>query len=291
MRTSASLVCTIFATLTLLTTIAAASTESKTLPAGTRFYLVTDQAVSSKRGESDAGMPVMCRVWRDVESNGTVFIKSGTPANCRVDKVKRSNMGGSEGKVSIGGVETRSVTGENVMLQGGYNKEGGGRKAAVWTAGLLLFFPLLFIPGGAAELPPGTVFDVSTVNNVTIAVEGTSRPRLNLGSMMSGTSAEILLDEFLAQAKPESLKVRLTISGDAIKTDAVRIDSVNGREVEPIKMSVLESKAADGEVVAVCEVKLKPLAKHFQKGVNRFEVAYLGGDGRSAAEVILDVQM
>jgi hypothetical protein len=291
MKNQTTLVCTLLVALTLFTTFAAASTDAKTLPAGTRFYLVTDQAVSSKRGESDAGMPVMCRVWRDVELGGTVFIKSGTPANCRVDKVKRSNMGGSEGKVSIGGIETRSVTGENVMLQGGYNKEGGGRKAAVWTAGLLLFFPLLFIPGGTAELPPGTVFDVSTVNNVTIAVEGTSRPRLNLGSMMSGTSAEILLDEFLAQAKPESLKVRLTISGDAIKTDAVRIDSVNGREVEPIKMSVLESKTADGEVVAVCEVKLKPLAKHFQKGVNRFEVAYLGGDERSAAEVILDVQM
>ncbi len=56
-------------------------------------------------------------------------------------------------------------------------------------------------------------------------------------------------------------------------------------------MIVLESKAADGEVTAVCEVKLKPLAKHFQKGVNRFEVAYLGSDERSAAEVILDVQM
>lgn len=132
---------------------------------------------------------------------------------------------------------------------------------------------------------------MSTVNNVTVVVEGAARPRLNLGSMMSGTSAEILLDDFLAQKKPEILKVRLTVSGDAIKTDAVRIDSVNGKEVTPITMTVLESKAEDGEVTAVCEVKLKALAKHFQKGVNRFEVAYLGGEERSAAEVILDVQM
>lgn len=291
MRNPTNLAYTLFVALTLFTTVTAAATESKTLPAGTRFYLVTDQAVSSKRGESDAGMPVMCRVWRDVELNGTVIIKGGTPANCRVDKIKRSNMGGIEGKVAIGGVETRSVTGENVMLQGGYNKEGSGRKAAVWAAGLLLFLPILFVPGGAAELPPGTIFDVSTVNNVSVAVEGAARPRLNLGSMMSGTSAEILLDEFLNQKKPEALKVRLTISGDAIKTDAVTIDSVNGKEIDPIKMTVLESKAEDGEVTAVCEVKLKPLVKHFQKGVNRFEVAYSGGEERSAAEVILDVQM
>ena len=291
MRSPINLMSVLFAALTFFATATSAATESKTLPAGTRFYLVTDQAVSSKRGESDAGMPVMCRVWRDVELNGTVFIKGGTPSNCRVDKIKRSNMGGIEGKVAIGGVETRSVTGENVMLQGGYNKEGSGRKAAVWTAGLLLFFPILFIPGGAAELPPGTVFDVSTVNNVTVAVEGAARPRLNLGSMMSGTSAEIMLDDFLAQKNPEILKVRLTVSGDAVKTDAVRIDSVNGKGITPITMTVLESKAEDGEVTAVCEVKLKALAKHFQKGVNRFEVAYLGGEERSAAEVILDVQM
>jgi|LauGreDrversion4_2_1035121.scaffolds.fasta_scaffold22685_2 hypothetical protein len=281
----------LLAATTLFTAVSAASTDVKTLPAGTRFYLVTDQAVSSKRGESDAGMPVMCRVWRDVELNGTLFIKGGTPARCRVDQIKRSNMGGIEGKVAIGGVETRSVTGENVMLQGGYNKEGSGRKAAVWTAGLLLFFPILFVPGGAAELPPGTVFDVSTVNNVIVTVEGAARPRLNLGSMMSDASAEILLDEFLAQKKPEYLKVRLTVPGDEIKTDSILIDSVNGKNVEPIKMTVIDAKAEDGEVTAICEVKLKPLAKHFQKGVNRFEVAYLGGAERSAAEVILDVQM
>ncbi len=211
MRSPMNLTCALFVALVIFTTVTSASAESKTLPAGTRFYLVTDQAVSSKRGESDTGMPVMCRVWRDVEFNGTVFIKGGTPSNCRVDQIKRSNMGGIEGKVAIGGVETRSVTGENVMLQGGYNKEGSGRKAAVWTAGLLLFFPILFVPGGAAELPPGTVFDVSTVNNVTVQVEGAARPRLNLGSMMSGTTAEIMLDEFLAQKKPDSLKFVLPL--------------------------------------------------------------------------------
>lgn len=265
--------------------------ESQTLPAGTRFYLVTDQLVSSKRGEADTGMPVMCRVWRDVDLDGTVFIKGGTPASCRVDKVKRSNMGGIEGKVSIGGIETKSIDGQTIMLQGGYNKEGSGRKAAVWTAGILLLWPILFVPGGAAELPPGTVFDVATVNNLSMAVETAQRPRLNLGSLMSGMSAEILLDEFLAQKKPESLKVRLTVPGDTIRLDAVSIDSVNGRAIEPLPMTVLESTRVDGEVVAICDVKIKTLAKHFQKGVNRFEIASSGGVERSVAELILDVQM
>ena len=56
-------------------------------------------------------------------------------------------------------------------------------------------------------------------------------------------------------------------------------------------MKVLESKTEDGDVTAICEVKIKPLAKHFQKGINRFEVAYFGGPERVGTEVVLDVQM
>jgi hypothetical protein len=38
------------------------------------------------------------------------------------------------------------------------------------------------------------------------------------------------------------------------------------------------------------ETKVKPLAKHFRKGINRFEVATAGTE-REAVEGILDVQM
>lgn len=291
MRGPMKLVNVLFAALTLFASAPSHSNESKTLPAGTRFYLVTDQLVSSKRGEADTGMPVMCRVWRDVDLDGTVFIKGGTPASCRVDKVKRSNMGGIEGKVSIGGIETKSIDGQTIMLQGGYNKEGSGRKAAVWTAGILLLWPILFVPGGAAELPPGTVFDVATVNNLSMAVETAQRPRLNLGSLMSGMSAEILLDEFLAQKKPELLRVRLVMSGNSVNSGAIKIESVNGKAIEPLTMDVVESSVDDGEITAIAQIKVKPLAKHFQKGINRFEVSHAGEEGRSATEVVLDVQM
>lgn len=269
----------------------AAPSDSKTLPAGTRFYLVTDQEVSSKRGQADTGMPVMCRVWRDVEVAGTVVIKGGTPANCRVDSVKRSNMGGIEGKVSIGGIETRSVDGQTVMLQGGYNKEGGGRKAAVWTAGILLLWPILFVPGGAAVLPPGTVFDVSTVNNLSMAIEGSAPRRINMAALAGSTSGEILIDEFLAQKKPENLKMKLSVPGDKVDLGAFKIDSVNGKDVEPISVTVVESTVTEGDVVAVAEVKIKALGKYFQKGINRFDVSYFGNGTREPVELILDVQM
>ena len=269
----------------------ASPSNSKTLPAGTRFYLVTDQEVSSKRGESDTGMPVMCRVWRDVEVNGTIFIKGGTPANCRVDAVKRSNMGGIEGKVAIGGIETHAVDGQTVMLQGGYNKEGSGRKAAVWTAGLLLLWPILFVPGGAAILPPGTVFDVSTVNNFSLEGASDAPRRLNLSALNSSTSGEVLIDEFLAQKKPENLKMRLSIQGEKINRQSFKIDSVNGKTIEPIAVNVVESTVTGSDITAIGEVKIKSLGKYFQKGINRFEVAYFGKGSREAVELVLDVQM
>jgi len=269
----------------------AAPSDSKVLPAGTRFYLVTDQEVSSKRGQADTGMPVMCRVWRDVEVVGTVIIKGGTPANCRVDSVKRSNMGGIEGKVSIGAIETRSVDGQTVMLQGGYNKEGSGRKAAVWTAGILLLWPILFVPGGAAVLPPGTVFDVSTVNNLSMSIEGGAPRRINMAALTASTSGEILIDEFLAQKKPENLKMKLSVPGEKIDLGAFKIDAVNGKEIEAIPVNVVDSTVTEGDVVAIGEVKIKALGKHFQKGINRFDVSYFGNGSREPVELILDIQM
>ena len=99
--------------------------DARVLPAGTRAYIALDQSVSSERGESDVGMTVACRIWRDVENDGIVFIRAGTPASCRVERVKRNNIGGVGGKISIGGFEVRAADGQRVFLQGGYNKEGG----------------------------------------------------------------------------------------------------------------------------------------------------------------------
>lgn len=271
---------------------AVASTADRVLPSGSRIYLVTDKEVSSKRGESEVGMTVPCRVWRDVEHEGTVFIKGGANASCRVDKVKRSNMGGTEGKISLAGLDARSVDGQNIMLSGGYNKEGSGRKAVVWTVGLLLLWPVLFVPGGAAELPPSTVFDVTTVNDLTLKGEPGAAPprRVNLSGLAgSALSAEAMIDDLLAQQKPETL--RLKLSKDAPLPGKLVIDSVNGKSVDAIPVQITSPKEADGTAEAVGEIKLKPLAKHFQKGINRFEVAWQDGGERKATEVILDVQM
>jgi len=263
---------------------------SATLPAGTRMFVTLDEGVSSKRGEVDVGSMVRCRVWRDVEDRGVIFIKGGTLANCRVDKVKRRNMGGSEGSLSIGGIETRSVDGQTVMLTGGYHKEGSGHKAAVWAVGLLLLWPVLFVPGGNAELPPGTVFDVSTVNDVRL--DNVASPKsVNLAGMMGAGSfsADFMLDDFMNQPKHDTFRIKVTKSGEA-PTKLV-VDNVNGKSVAPIPLTLGKPEVSGEDQVVVAEVGAKTLAKYFARGINRFEVSYDEAGERKAAEVVMDVQM
>jgi hypothetical protein len=269
----------------------ALAADVSSLDAGTRLYLTLDEDVSSARGGDDVGTIVRCRVWRDVENRGVVFIKGGTPASCRVDKVSRRNMAGTEGKISVGGIETRSVDGQTVMLSGGYNKEGSGHKVVVWTVGLLLFWPALFVPGGNADLPPGTVFDVATVNDLKLAAAATqAAPKvLDLRGMTSGLSAEFMLDDFAQQPKHDTFRIKVAKDGQL--PSSLFIDSVNGKSVEAIPLTVKQGAAKDGEATGVAEVSAKVLAKYFVRGINRFEVAYKDGGERRATEVVMDVQM
>jgi hypothetical protein len=288
---STALTLLVAAQLSLAPGLTARAEDGTTLPAGTRMYLTLDENVTSARGGDDVGTIVRCRVWRDVESRGVIFIKSGAPATCRVDKVSRRNMGGTEGKVSIGGVETKSVDDQSVMLAGGYNKEGSGHKALVWTVGLLLLWPVLFVPGGNAELPPGTVFDVTTVNDLKFAPTATAAAArvVDLRASIGGLSANFMLDDFIAQPKHDVFRIRLAKDGQL--PAKLVIDNVNGKPVEPIALPVKEAATKDGETSGVAEVSPKALTKFFAKGINRFEVAYTEDGQRHSTEVVMDVQM
>lgn len=269
---------------------AAVAADGPALDPGSRVYLSLDQGVTSARGDADVGQVVRCRVWRDVEDRGVVFIKAGTPATCRVDKVSRRNMGGKEGKVAIGGVETKSVDDQLVMLSGGYNKEGSGHKAVVWTVGLLLFWPALFVPGGNAELPPGTVFDTETVNTLRLQTASAAPRRVDLRALSGDAlTAEFMMDDFLNQPKHDTFHIKL--AKDGALPQGLVINSVNGKSIEPIKLAVEDVKVADGSATGVGAVSAKTLAKHFARGINRFEVSYPDGGERRATEVVMDVQM
>jgi uncharacterized alpha/beta hydrolase family protein len=122
------------------------------------------------------------------------------------------------------------------------------------------------------------------------ASAGGAMPSINLTGMGgNGLSAEILLDDLMAQKKPEILRIR--VSKDGTLPASISVDSINGKQVDPIALKITKPQQTDGTAEAVCEAQLKALSKHFQKGINRFELAYQDGGTRQATEVILDVQM
>ncbi len=269
-------------------------TNYDVLPAGTRLYLIVDEKVTSAHSDGGVGAIVRCRVWRDVEYQGVLFIKGDSPATCRIDRVSHATIGGFKGKISIGGIDARSVDGQSVTLDGGYNKEGTGEAALVWSIGLLLFWPALFASGGNAVIPPGTVFDVSTVNDLRVAMSPTvaagGPPKsIDLRGMGDILSADFMLDDFVAQ--PKHAVMRIKVSKDGALPANLVVDSVNGAPVEPVRVELRNVVVTDGLASGVAEVQTAALAKHFVRGINRFDLAYDEGGAHKATEVILNVQM
>ena len=97
--------------------------------------------------------------------------------------------------------------------------------------------------------------------------------------MAGGLAAEFMLDDFLAQPKHDVFRIKLAMDGQL--PSKLSIDTVNGKPIEAIPLTVKDPATKDGEASGVAEVSPKVLAKHFAKGINRFEVAYTeGGSGR-----------
>lgn len=272
--------------------VSPAIAQTKILPEGTRVYLKLDQLVSGKRGEAEAGDIVACSVWRDVDLQGVVMVKAGTKALCKVESVKHANIAGIKGKLVLAAMDTAAIDGQKLQLTGGYNKEGKSRMAMTISLAALVAWPLIFITGKAAELTEGTVIDAYTGPDlpVVIPASAVTPQAISLTGLPTVLSAEVVLDEFLApNAKPEEFKIKVIRPG--IQPVDLVIDNVNGKPVQPMPLAVRESKVVDGDTQAVATISIKTLSKTFQKGINRFEVAYTVNGQRESTEVILNIQM
>jgi hypothetical protein len=269
-----------------------AGTMTKMLPEGTRVYFRLDQVVSGKRGDAEEGDLVQCSVWRDVDLQGIVLVKAGTRGTCKVQSVKHANIVGIKGKLVIAALDTKTTDGQPLQLTGGYNKEGKSRMALSISLGVVLLLPLAFITGSPAILPEGTIFDAYSGPDVPVTVQGeaSNLPAISLGGLLLPLTADVLLDDFMIpNAKPEVFKIHITKQG-ALPAQFV-IDSVNGKAVDALPLAVTESRLVDGGADVIATISIKTLAKHFQKGINRFEVAYTENGERTAVETILNIQM
>jgi len=263
------------------------------IPDGTTVYLSTNKTVIGKKDETAVGDIVPARVWRDVIVDRQIVIKGGTPATVQVASISSRKIFGIKGKMSLAAIQTSTVDGQTVYLTGGYNKEGKSRMGWSLGLGLLIVWPALFLPGKAAELPIGTVMDSYTSGSMTVYVQDKDKPKatINLGSIMSGFSVEILYDMLTEVKKPKYFDFLIIVDLDA--PSEFTIDVINNAEVKPLKLKVLsvETDEENEEKSIRANVEIKKLAKQFKKGINTFEISYDDGGDRVAEEVILDIEM
>ena len=277
--------------MTMIISATRAADVTQTLPPDMHVYLTLKEALSGKRNQAKEGQEVKCAVWRDVSVAGKTLVPAGTPAVCKVDQIRHAQIAGVEGKMSISALEITAPNGNAIPLRGGYMKEGEGRKALSITLGILFLVPIL-IPGSAAELPDGMVFDAYTVQATSLRVEGgdaKALPVINLADVASGFSADVDYAAFEKEEKPKVFRINLAVDG-ALPKEFV-IDTVNGDPVDPIALAITQSTPGTESSTAVGEVGIRKLLKHFIKGINRFDVSYQDRAGRHATEVILNIQI
>jgi hypothetical protein len=221
--------------------------------------------------------------------DGVVVVKAGTPVISRVDSVKRRQIAGVKGQMTIGAYETQSIDGQTIQLSGGYHKEGKSRMAVAITLGVLLIIPI-FIPGEAAELPSGTIFDAYVEKDWNVATAGVPRVEtIDLSYLELDIEAELLYDKLAEEEKPKYFEFQITVPANAPREFV--IDRINSEEIKPLKLKVLSAAEVDDEAVVNARIKIKTLVKRFEKGINFIEIANQGTPERVATRLMVDIEI
>jgi hypothetical protein len=283
----------IFASVTtsicILFQVHVALAASVKLPTSTRVYVATKEDLIAKGDRVRQGQSVRAEVWRDVVIGGHVLIAAGTPVIAKVDQVKQRQIAGVKGTMTIGAYETESIDGQSVQLSGGYHKEGKSRMALSITLGVLFILPI-FIPGKAAELPAGTVFDAYIDRNWQIDTgESVQTRKVDLSYMGAEISAELLYEKFEEVEKPKYFEFQISVP-QGVSSNFV-IDRVNSETIDPIKLKSISEIVEDDELVVNAQVKIKTLLKKFAKGINTIEIANSDGDERISTKLIIDIEI
>ena len=264
--------------------------ETVKLSPNTRVYIETRESLVAKGDQVTQGQTVRSSVWRDVTVGGNVLIAAGTPVLAKVDEVKKRKVAGKKGELSIVALETESVDGQVVQLSGGYHKEGKSRMALSISLAVIVFLPLIFIPGKAAELPAGTVFDAYIDQTMDINI-GNAAPSktVNLSHLSYDISAELLYDRLTETEKPKYFEFDITVPRNAAKKFV--IDHINSKPVTPLDLDITSERGEDDETVATAQIKIKTLVKEFVKGINTIEIANVAGGDRVSTSLIIDIEI
>ena len=262
----------------------AAAADTIAIPPETRIFGELEQEVTSNIEQFASGDPVAGRVWRDVVVDERTVISAGAPMVLRISDITKRKVFGRGGNVEIRAVSVTAVDGTEVFLDGGYDREAENRIILTASLFALVAWPTAFIKGKEAILPPGTVFDASTLANTTVTLPADA-PRVVVAPDTSNLRVEVLYDAM--GEKAEDLPLRLTLCAHET-VGAFEVTAVNGSAVEePIEVEILTAGRVDACHVVAGNVDLKDLGAQLAKGINELT---LSGSGESA-NVLLDIEM
>ncbi|MEO0411471.1 MAG: hypothetical protein AAF221_06500 [Pseudomonadota bacterium] len=293
----------------LLACIPQAQAETLKVPADTRLFLTTQEELVGKKGAIIEGQRVRAQIWKDVVVEGRTIIRAGTPAMVKVDFFKRNKIAGRKGKITLGAYEVEATDGSALELTGGYYKQGSGRIFLTSALAGIVFLPLIFIKGGKAKLPEGTVFDAFTARSAEVDVPplpsvaaptdidileddllaaGLVRPDRAQG--VPALSVEFLYSDMEKEEKPKAFPIEIT--APAASTDTFTISHINGEPASGVKV--------EGVSAPVCgpwrctyraSIAIKPLIKKFSPGLNTVRLGASDMPNLASDDVLVEVEI
>lgn len=271
--------CSLLAMLLPATAIPA---KTVTIPFGTTVFCELDQRVTSRQKDPDAvqsGDVVEAHVWKDVWVDGYRVIAAGTPVYAKVARMKKARLAGQKGSLELEVLNVPAVDRTDVALGGGYDRSGRGRMGVTIGLAVALAWPFVFIKGKNAFLEPGTIFDAVVRAATKVEVVGAAPPE----EVVAKPALEVSIpyEEIDLTRKIKELPLSLRIPEGAL--DRASVVAVNGARITPLQIALVGDEE-DGVVRAVVDFKL--LSKHFQRGMNRFEVEV----GELRSEVVLEIE-
>lgn len=149
----------------LCQTTFAAEIKEVTLLSGTIVILKVNESIT---GEKAPGTHINLSVLSDVTKDQYVLIKAGTPAVGSVASSEKAKMIGREGKISISVERTKTIDGQDVLLQGNMSGTGEDNVVTSVVVSTLLCPLALLMKGGEGEIPAGAEVRTYVANEVKV---------------------------------------------------------------------------------------------------------------------------
>jgi hypothetical protein len=269
--------------LVVLLPVAALPAKTVTIPFGTTIFCELDQAVTTRQKEAHAvqtGDVVQAHVWRDVWIDGHVVIKAGTSVYAKVDWMKKARMAGQKGYLVIEVLAAQAVDGNDVPVDGGYDRSGKGRMGVTLGLSVVVAWPFLFIKGKNVFLESGTIFDAVVRASTEVEIPD-SAPAVTVERL---PALQVSIDYSELNVEKKIKKIPLLIQVPEQELSKASIVSINGMKIYPVQIELVGEAEIEDGYRAIADFRI--LSKYFTGGMNRFEVEV----GEERAEVLLEIE-